>query len=86
MGDFARMATSPRLLADWQNADEAGRVRLNTRGALRQIERLGATVATGLKVILDDDDEFEADGTVEWSSTEHIWVAQHGPLRERSGS
>jgi hypothetical protein len=80
------MAPSPRFLADWQNADEAGRVRLNTRGALRQIERLGAAMATGLKVILDDDDEFEADGIVEWSDAERIWVAQHGPLRERPES
>ena len=78
------MDPAPRLLADWQNSSPDGRVRLNTRGALRQIELLGDAMRPGLKVLLDDGDEFEADGTVEWSESERIWVARRGSLRERS--
>ena len=75
------MDTRPRLLADWQNADEDGRLHLNINGNLQEIERLGGAMAPGLEVVLDDGDEFEADGVVEWSATEHIWVAQLRAVR-----
>jgi urease accessory protein UreE len=76
--------TPPRLLADWQNADPQGCVRLNTSGALRQIERLGSSMQPGLSVVLDDGGEFEADGVVAWSADEAIWVAAINGLRDRA--
>ena len=48
-----------------------------------QIERLGGAMAPGLEVVLDDEDEDEADGTIEWSVAENIWVARLRNLRER---
>jgi hypothetical protein len=66
----------PTLHADFMNADPAGRVRLNCVGTTEDLARLGLRLEDGLRVILTDRDELEADGEVMYSNDEHIWVAK----------
>jgi hypothetical protein len=64
-----------RIYVDFQNADPLGRVRLNTKGTYRDLERLGVTLSNGMR-LLRTDGELEADGKVEYSDDEAIWVAR----------
>jgi hypothetical protein len=66
----------PSLFADFQNADPQGRVRLNCIGTIEDLSRLGIRLQNGLRVVLNDNDELEADGEVMHSDEEHIWVAK----------
>lgn len=62
------------LSVDFQNADEKGRVRLNTRGALEDIARLGLTLANGMHLLLTDG-ELATEGLATYSEEEQIWVS-----------
>jgi hypothetical protein len=64
----------PKIFADFNNADTEGRIRLNTNGSLRDIANI--QLYNGLEVILNDADELEATGIIEFSQTENIWVAK----------
>ena len=64
-----------KISVDFQNADTAGRVRLNTVGTEQDIERLGLKLEDGLSLLLFDR-EREADGEAEWSREENLWVAR----------
>lgn len=75
------VAGRPRLFADFQNADQTGRVRLTTSGTTRDIEKLGIRLRDGLEITLCEPGELEADGTVLWSTDERIWVVEIGPIR-----
>ena len=66
---------NPKLFADFNNADEFGRIRLNTQGTLDDIRALGLTLCDGMHVVLDDDEELVANGTVRYSPTDG-WVAE----------
>jgi hypothetical protein len=66
---------TPRIEVDFQNADTAGRLRLNTEGSRRDLARLGIELTEGLGLILSDG-ELEAHGIVVWSADEGSWVAQ----------
>ena len=70
-----REEMTPRIFADFQNADPKGRVRLNTQGTHRDLERLGLALSDGMAVRLSDG-ELEADGEVEYSTEEDMWVAK----------
>ncbi len=70
----------PLIYADFQNADEHGRVRLNTTGTAEDLTRLEVTFSDGLEVTLYTDDGDAADGlrldgTVERAPAEGGWVA-----------
>lgn len=65
-----------KIFADFNNADNSGRVRLNTHGSLADIERVGILLKPGLELILTDYDELETVGFVEFSAEEKIWVAK----------
>lgn len=65
---------SPAIYADFMNADQRGRLRLNTVGTIESLARLGLRLADGLIVVVHDD-ELEADGVVSFSPEEHVWVA-----------
>jgi len=67
------MKTFP-IWADFQNADTRGRVRLNTVGSIESLAESGVRLVDGLRIVLHDD-ELEADGTVGFSTEEHLWVA-----------
>ena len=40
------------------------------------IKKNNIVLTTGLKIMLDDDDGFAIEGTVEFSTKENIWVAK----------
>jgi hypothetical protein len=63
------------LEIDFQNADAAGRVRLNTRASLKQIEGLPFGLCEGQAVLLTDG-ELTAHGIVQYNPEEKLWAAQ----------
>lgn len=73
-----------RIFADLQNADSEGRIRLNTKGTLRDINFLKVQFHEGMPVTLycnddvnesGDATELVAQGMVSFSSAENCWVA-----------
>lgn len=64
----------PKVFADFQNADRSGRLRLNCIGTIEDLTILGLRLQPGLRLRIYSDD-LEADGTVEYSEEEHLWVA-----------
>ena len=63
------------LFADFNNTDTQGRIRLNTTGLQNDLRTQNISLKSGMKVLLDDNDELKAFGIVEYSTTENIWVA-----------
>ena len=70
------MPTEIKLFADFHNADKQGRVRLNTTGTFEDLAKYNIILRPGLEVLLNDDDSLEANGVVEYSEDEKIWVAR----------
>ena len=68
------MGTKVVIHVDFQNADSDGRVRLNTRAAIRDIEALTQPLTEGPQLELIDG-ELTASGTATMSPTEGIWTA-----------
>jgi transcription antitermination factor NusG len=70
---------------DFNNCDREGRVRLNTIGAIQSLNESKVTLRNGLEVELTSGDFFPTKGTVEYSDSEHIWVARFDikDLRDR---
>ncbi|MFY0255833.1 hypothetical protein ACDQ55_17970 [Chitinophaga sp. 30R24] len=64
-----------KIFVDFNNCDPQGRVRLNTRGTLDDLERLNINLKSGLELLLDDEEELSAIGIVQFSEDENIWVA-----------
>lgn len=64
----------PKVFADFQNADPSGRLRLNCIGTIEDLATLGLRLQPGLRLRVYSDD-LEADGVVEYSEEEHLWVA-----------
>ncbi len=69
------MSTTPSVYVDFQNADSAGRIRLNTTGSLRDLSALSGGPSEGLVVRLESE-ELRATGVMRFSSDEQIWVAE----------
>ena len=70
----------PRVYADFQNADAQGRVRLNCRGTVLDLQRQQIELRSNLALLLYSDDggqatELEAEGVSEFSAEEQCWVA-----------
>jgi hypothetical protein len=65
----------PRLFADFQNADEHGRVRLSINGTKADLRRLGIELSDGMQVMLDDDQGQTGRAVVRWSAGDG-WVAE----------
>jgi hypothetical protein len=59
-----------RIYADFNNADEQGRVRLNTVGSLADIERHQHSLTDGMRIILHAPGDFEVEGTLTYDA---IW-------------
>jgi len=70
------MMLTPVITADFNNADVLGRLRLSIIGATRDFARLGLRLENGLRIVVSDNDELEADAEVVYSTDEHIWVAK----------
>ena len=61
---------------DFNNCDREGRVRLNTIGAMQSLNLSQVVLRNGLEVELECGDFFPIQGVVEYSESEHIWVAR----------
>jgi transcription antitermination factor NusG len=75
----------PSVEVDFNNCDREGRVRLNTIGAIQSLNESKVTLRNGLEVELTSGDFFPTNGIVEYSDSEHIWVARFdiNDLRDR---
>jgi hypothetical protein len=74
---------SPMIYADFNNADEKGRLRLNCAGTAKDLFSQKIQLSEGLKLTFYSDDadergmpdDLHVDGIVEYSSEEKGWVA-----------
>lgn len=64
----------PRIFVDFHNADEKGRLRLNCIGTIEDLNRQQIELKNGQHLTLYSE-ELEADGVVQFSNEEKIWVA-----------
>ena len=63
-----------RIYADFHNADEQGRLRLNCVGTIEDLARYRVELYDGEKLVLYSE-ELEVDGVVQYSDVERLWVA-----------
>jgi hypothetical protein len=63
-----------RIFVDFHNADEQGRLRLNSIGTLEDLASQHAELENGQGITLYGE-ELEADGIVQFSENEKVWVA-----------
>jgi hypothetical protein len=64
-----------RIYADFHNVDREGRLRLNCVGTIEDLSRYQVELRDGEKLVLYSE-ELEADGVVEYSEIEKLWVAE----------
>jgi hypothetical protein len=64
----------PKIFADFHNADEQGRLRLNCVGTIEDLSRQNIKLEDGQLLALYDE-ELEVDGMVQYSQEESLWVA-----------
>lgn len=67
------MIMSGAVYADFNNTDVSGRIRLNSVGTTEDVEKLSSRLTEG-KTLEISDGEMRANGVVEFSSEENIWV------------
>ncbi len=65
----------PRVFADFHNADEQGRLRLNCIGTIEDLSRQHIKLQDDQLLTLYSE-ELEVDGAVKYSESEKIWVAR----------
>lgn len=65
-----------RINVDFNKCDREGKVRLNTIGAIQSLNLSQVVLRNGLEVELECGDFFPIKGIVEYSESEHIWVAR----------
>ena len=74
---------TPKVYADFHNADPQGRLRLNNAGSVEDLSRQRVTLREGMPLTLYSDDlngagqpdELIVDGIVSFSKDEQCWVA-----------
>jgi hypothetical protein len=86
--------TAPKVYADFQNLDDANRLRLTCAGTLRDLESQGIRLEEGLVLTLYTDDaadrgrpdELRVEGVVRYDEEQRCWVAviDWGELRHAS--
>ena len=64
----------PRIFADFHNADEQGRLRLNCVGTIEDLSRQNIKLQD-CQLLAFYDEELEVDGVVQYSEEENLWVA-----------
>jgi hypothetical protein len=84
----------PRVYADFQNLDDANRLRLTCIGTQRDLDRQGIELREGLVLTLYTDDaddrgqpdEMRVEGIVQFHEGQHCWVAaiDWGSIRHAS--
>ena len=65
----------PRIFADFHNADTAGQLRLNCIGTIEDLAHQQIELQVGQLLTLYSE-ELEADGAVQYSESEKVWVAR----------
>jgi hypothetical protein len=65
---------NPRVFVDFHNADIRGRLRLNCIGTIEDLAQQQIMLCDGVCLILYSE-QLEAEGVVEYSTDEHLWVA-----------
>jgi hypothetical protein len=63
-----------KVFTDFHNADARGRLRLNCIGTIEDLARQQIVLRDGVCLTLYSE-ELEAEGVVEYSTDEHLWVA-----------
>ncbi|MEG4007471.1 hypothetical protein QUA41_16430 [Microcoleus sp. Pol11C1] len=66
--------TSPRIFADFHNADKQSRLRLNCVGTIEDLSRQNIKLQNG-QLLTVYSEELEVDGVVQYSEEESLWVA-----------
>lgn len=66
--------TNPRIFADFHNADEQGRLRLNCVGTIEDLSRQNIKLQDGHLLTLYSE-ELEVEGVAQYSEQESLWVA-----------
>lgn len=64
----------PRIFADFHNADQQGRLRLNCVGTIEDLNCKNIKLEDG-QLLAFYDEELEVDGVVQYSEEESLWVA-----------
>jgi hypothetical protein len=74
----------PRVYADFHNADEQGRLRLNCIGTMEDLNRQQVELREGQSLIFYSED-LEVAGVVAYSEAERLWVGQidWGAIQEK---
>jgi hypothetical protein len=75
--------STPRIYADFNNADAHGRLRLNCIGTVQDLARQQVQLREGLNLALYDadaddqgmPDDLQVDGVAHYSAEEQCWVA-----------
>ena len=65
---------TPRIFADFHNADIQGRLRLNCIGTVEDLARQNIELQDGKLLTLYSED-LEVEGVVQYSTEEKLWVA-----------
>ncbi|MEH2434744.1 MAG: hypothetical protein V7K25_10920 [Nostoc sp.] len=65
---------TPRVFADFHNADAEGRLRLNCIGTIEDLANQSIELRDGQLLTIYSED-FEVDGVVQFSEEEKLWVA-----------
>lgn len=65
---------TPRVFADFHNADVQGRLRLNCIGTVEDLARQNIELQNGQRLTLYSED-LEVEGVVQYSAEENLWVA-----------
>lgn len=63
-----------KIFVDFHNADPQGRLRLNCVGTIADLSRHSVRLQPG-QIITLYSEELEADGVVQYSEEENLWVA-----------
>jgi len=67
--------SSTRVYADFHNADEQGRLRLNCVGTIEDLSHHNSPLFRNQLLVLYSE-ELEVDGVVEYSENEQLWVTR----------
>lgn len=65
----------PRIFADFHNADEQSRLRLNCVGTIEDLSRQNHIKLQKGQLLTLYSEELEVDGVVQYSEEESLWVA-----------
>ncbi len=66
----------PRIYADANDLTEDGRFMLDISGSLADIQRYGAALQPGTRVLFNVQNEFEVEGLLEFDAVRDMWLGR----------